>query len=654
MSFSLSTGNTVYPSASASISSNGDTSATVKVTASCYLGNGWVQSTGVVARIYINGSLVSTQTILGNGTYYSSSSGTKSVSASSSISKTTSSKSVSWSVQFWQYTDGTAQSNKQTISGSTTISAKTSYTVSYNANGGSGAPSSQTKWYGTTLTLSSTKPTRTGYSFQNWNTNSGGTGTSYASGASYTVNAAVTLYAQWKANTYTVSYNANGGSGAPSSQTKTYGVNLTLSSTKPTRTNYNFLGWGTSASATTVSYAPGATYSANSAITLYAVWELAYWKPKLTNLSVTRCTSDGTADNFGTYALVKFNWELCQLLGTNEISSIAIVCNSVTTTVSASGTSGSVSQVVGAGALSIESSYTVEVTVTDTIQSGSTSNTKTIASSSFPIDFLAGGKGVAFGKPAETANTVDSNWMMHVSYGDIGFMQTHSTSGNVVGLGVGVSGTNRGIWMENAGGSSNWLLYTNGTNDTVYNGFNPDGNVRGLVRLNNSNNLHFGYGSYDNSEGQVFYNGNKVTIRSKSGIYITDTTSGLSSRAYGVNNVLWSGVYYMNTSQTATLSEAVSKQPNGIVLVWSRYTPSSQTVSNWEMVTFFVPKYLVANNLTTGYLCEHRAPGYPMAKYVAISNTTIAGAGSNNDSLYSTNNEDFFNNYNVLRYVIGV
>lgn len=73
--------------------------------------------------------------------------------------------------------------------------------------------------------------------------------------------------------TYTISYNANGGSGAPAAQTKTYGVNLTLSSTKPTRDGYTFLGWSTSASALTATYAAGATYTANAAATLYAVWE---------------------------------------------------------------------------------------------------------------------------------------------------------------------------------------------------------------------------------------------------------------------------------------------------------------------------------------------------------------------------------------------
>ena len=147
------------------------------------------------------------------------------------------------------------------------------YTVSYNANGGSGAPASQTKTYGAPLTLSATKPTRAGHTFLGWNTKADGSGTSYAAGGSYTANAAATLYAQWQINTYTVSYNANGGSGAPSSQTKTYGVSLTLSAVVPTRAGHTFLGWNTKADGSGTSYAAGGSYTANAAATLYAQWQ---------------------------------------------------------------------------------------------------------------------------------------------------------------------------------------------------------------------------------------------------------------------------------------------------------------------------------------------------------------------------------------------
>ena len=157
------------------------------------------------------------------------------------------------------------------VSAPFTIPALTSYKISYNANGGSGAPSAQTKYYGKTLTLSSTKPTREGYTFQGWAITSGGS-VIYQAGGSYSANAAITLHAVWKANTYTVTYNANGGTGAPGAQTKTHGATLKLSSTQPTRTGYDFKGWGVSASSTTVSYAAGANYTGNAAMLFLNGW----------------------------------------------------------------------------------------------------------------------------------------------------------------------------------------------------------------------------------------------------------------------------------------------------------------------------------------------------------------------------------------------
>jgi uncharacterized repeat protein (TIGR02543 family) len=269
-----------------------------------------------------------------------------------------------------------------TISGT---AATVTYTVSYSANGGSGAPASQTKTQNVSLTLSSVRPTRSGYTFLGWSTSSAAASASYQPGGSYTANAGITLYAVWQtataasaitaigtgsrtvsvvagtptrfaftpsttgtytfstssnsgdpklylysnsamtsayllvenddyngnlnsyilrsltagvtyyigagaynngaatytltiagssaAATYTVSYNANGGSGAPASQTKTQNVSLTLSSVRPTRSGYNFLGWSTSSAATSASYQPGTAFTVNANTTLYAVWQ---------------------------------------------------------------------------------------------------------------------------------------------------------------------------------------------------------------------------------------------------------------------------------------------------------------------------------------------------------------------------------------------
>ena len=290
------------------------------------------------------------------------------------------------------------------------IPALASYTVSYNANGGSGAPANQTKYYGQTLTLSATIPTRTGYTFKGWSTSSSATSATYSSGGSYTANAKATLYAVWQVNTYIVSYDANGGSGAPASQIKTHGVKLVLSRTIPTRTNYVFKGWSTSSTATSATYSAGGDYTANAAVKLYAVWELAYVKPRIKNLSINRCLANGTPDDQGTYALVRFYFETDK---TPE--SISIGCKLPSETnytallaTSSSSTSGTINEVVGSGNLSADVSYDFMVTVTDSL--GSSDLIGKLFSASFIIDFMNGGSGVAFGKAAEIQGAAEFNF----------------------------------------------------------------------------------------------------------------------------------------------------------------------------------------------------------------------------------------------------
>ena len=169
-------------------------------------------------------------------------------------------------IGLWTYNGGSPQK----------ISFEYPYRVVYNANGGSGAPSTQYRDFNETISLSSTKPTRDGYIFLGWSTSSTATSASYNPGSSYSTNADLNLYAVWKKNpNYTLSYNANGGSGAPSSQTGA--ASYTISSTEPTRTGYTFRGWSKSSSASTVSYRPDDTIDISSNTTLYAVWKKSFY-----------------------------------------------------------------------------------------------------------------------------------------------------------------------------------------------------------------------------------------------------------------------------------------------------------------------------------------------------------------------------------------
>lgn len=186
--------------------------------------------------------------------------------------------------------------------------------LAYNANHGAGAPATQTQSagepnYPVSFTISSSRPSRTYYTFFGWSTNPGATSASYAPGGSITVNASTTaggtntktLYAVWRIQTAYVYYNANGGSGAPATQSHNAGTRITLSSTVPTRSGYRFLGWATSASATTAQYQPNTSQALYTTTTLYAVWELAASTLTVSNGTIGTALSIGINRNNASY-----------------------------------------------------------------------------------------------------------------------------------------------------------------------------------------------------------------------------------------------------------------------------------------------------------------------------------------------------------------
>ena len=131
--------------------------------------------------------------------------GTYSISGNGSATKAV-------AVTFRNFNNDNGDSATTTVSFNVTVPAWTSYTVSYNANGGSGAPSSQTKWKDQTLTLSSTKPTRTGYTFKGWALSKADADNGtwyYQAGGTCGKNENLALYATWEEHKLTVNYYSN-------------------------------------------------------------------------------------------------------------------------------------------------------------------------------------------------------------------------------------------------------------------------------------------------------------------------------------------------------------------------------------------------------------------------------------------------------------
>ena len=318
--------------------------------------------------------------------------------------KSTSSASKTITFQH-KVNSGTTAPGTSTGTLSVTVPALASYTVKYNANGGSGAPSSQTKYYGKTLTLSSTKPTRAGYTFSKWNTNSSGTGTSYSAGGSYTANSAVTLYAVWTPITYYVSYNGNGStSGSMSNSTYKYGTSYNLTANAYSKTNYSFLGWSKNSSATSATYTnkqsvSNLTSTSGATVTLYAVWKLAYTSPTISSAKCYRVASSGstTETDDGTYIYVTFTYK-----GGSTDGGTTLIAPTIKITVDDASVYGPTTQSSSSGTFSAwygpysaDNSYTVGVSVYDSTGGSSSGASKTlkVVPATYPIDLDIDGSG---------------------------------------------------------------------------------------------------------------------------------------------------------------------------------------------------------------------------------------------------------------------
>ena len=174
------------------------------------------------------------------------------------------------------------------------------YKIVYNGNGATGGNMSvQNCKYDTIYTLSATNYKKTGYTFKGWNTKADGSGKVYSDKASVknlaaTDGAAITLYAQWGANTYTIKYSGNKAtSGKMSAQTlRLYGKTYALSANKYKRTGYKFAGWNTKKNGKGISYKNKAKVQNLSSVngevvTLYAQWKANTYKVKFNGNGAT-------------------------------------------------------------------------------------------------------------------------------------------------------------------------------------------------------------------------------------------------------------------------------------------------------------------------------------------------------------------------------
>jgi hypothetical protein len=173
--------------------------------------------------------------------------------------------------------------------------------------------------------------------------------------------------------------------------------------------------------------------------------------------------------------------------------------------------------------------------------------------------------------------------------------------------------------------------------------------INAFQPANQNNNCVIGYGGYDHGIGATNLYGNAVNINSNGSIKA-------NGKPIGENKVLWDGKYYMTEGQTANLSEAVSDQLTGIVLIFSRYDIANSEAMNEHFSSHFVPKQLVALHSGKGNIFSMTTSNetFAASKYLYINDTSIEGHANNDATGTGNNGITYNNNRFVLRYVIGV
>lgn len=269
-----------------------------------------------------------------------------------------------------------------------------------------------------------------------------------------------------------------------------------------------------------------------------------------------------------------------------------------------------------------------------------------------PIDILS----VTFERPSPTSDDVVLN--AELKY----FQVTFGSTPNVPTIKWKKGETGQ----ENTLSSSDYTIDTQNnkitiTNLTLINAISYQDEARFYFYVNDlltqdedsHNYVTKGFPVFELGEHDAQVNGNFfiADTNGQNRVNVGDTLSWLSTQ-----KILWSGAYYMNGNQTADLDEEISKQPNGIVLVWSAY--ENGQAKNWDWVLNFIPKKFVETNISISggglnFNMNTVTYNHVGSKYLYFGVDNISGHVDN--EAHSTGSGITYDNrYWVLRYVIGV
>lgn len=351
---------------------------------------------------------------------------------------------------------------------------------------------------------------------------------------------------------------------------------------------------------------------------------LAYNLPEISAFSVFRCDSNGNADDDGQYINIAYAYDITPLNNRNDKSvtiAYKLVSDTAYTTLLTESNYTNNTTVVPATVFSVDNSYDLRITVADYFKT--VTDNAEVTTAFTLLDFSAGGKGVGIGKVAETENLLD------------------------VALPIKARGGVSYIPID-TGTDLNSV-----TAEGLYGGANANSNHANCPISSGTFTLEVKSAGDSGQLYQCLTYCSKTDPATYERFYYGGAWGPWNKVADFNGTLLWSGAYYMNANQTVNLAEAVSDQPTGIVLVFSRY--SSGQAQNYHWNTYFVPKYMVANHEGQGFFFTMFGDlfSYVASKYLYINDTSIAG-NANNTATGTANGITYANNSTVLRYVIGV
>ena len=353
---------------------------------------------------------------------------------------------------------------------------------------------------------------------------------------------------------------------------------------------------------------------------------LPYSIPQINSFTGIRCDQNGTADEDGQYVQLAYDYAISALNNKNDKTitiAYKLVSDTTYTTLKTESNYSADTTYVPATVFSVDNSYDFKITVADYFKTVSYEIEVTTAFTL--VDYSSGGKGIAFGKVAETENLADFALPMlarnGIAYSEIptgtdlndmtypGFYGSNVTAANSAYANCPITSGTFTLEVMSAGGQGQIyqrLISCTATTSVTYERWYYSGSWKAWNKIKDFDGV-----------------------------------------------VLWSGAYYMNNNQSITLPTPVSAQPHGISLVFSRY--ANGAANDVAFTDFFIPKSIVAQKPGVGhsFIMASSNFGFIASKYLYINDATIAGH-ANNVLTGSANGITYANNAFVLRYVLGV